>query len=148
MWGMSKWKKTHCELVANGANLPRLAPREPSCHFLQDSTRSISRKAVWRGASPEGCMMAIPSTQSWMCRTYTTSVTRNLLRSSKCFSTCPGLRLGCGIQCTEPMNPLEPKQRPKLFAAAMRLLRFAIFFCSYAALIMTIVAVVLKDIHS
>ena len=29
------------------------------------------------------------------------------------------LRLGCGIQCVEPMHPLGPKQRPKLFVAAV-----------------------------
>ena len=36
------------------------------------------------------------------------------------------LRLGCGIQCVEPMHPLGPKQRPKLFVAAVKLLRFAL----------------------
>ena len=36
------------------------------------------------------------------------------------------LRLGCGIQCTETMLPLGPNQRPRLNAAALKLLRFAL----------------------
>eukprot|EP00434_Breviolum_minutum_P025559 symbB.v1.2.022583.t1/scaffold1981.1/size93869/6 len=36
------------------------------------------------------------------------------------------LRLGCGIQCTEPMLPLGSNQRPRLYAAALKLLRFAL----------------------
>ena len=36
------------------------------------------------------------------------------------------LRLGCGIQCTDSIHPLGPKQRTKLYIAALRLLRFAI----------------------
>ena len=36
------------------------------------------------------------------------------------------LRLGCGIQCTEAFTPIGVNQRPKLFAAAVKLLRFAI----------------------
>eukprot|EP00434_Breviolum_minutum_P044278 symbB.v1.2.039533.t1/scaffold6630.1/size16587/2 len=36
------------------------------------------------------------------------------------------LRLGCGIQCTETMLPLGPNQRPRLYAAALKLLRFAL----------------------
>ena len=36
------------------------------------------------------------------------------------------LRLGCGIQCTETMLPPGPQQRPRLFTAAVKLLRFAI----------------------
>lgn len=36
------------------------------------------------------------------------------------------LRLGCGIQCTETMVPIGTHQRPKLFAAAVKLLKFAI----------------------
>ena len=45
------------------------------------------------------------------------------------------LRLGCGIQCTETMLPLGPNQRPRLYAAALKLLRFAlrldqVRFCS------------------
>ena len=36
------------------------------------------------------------------------------------------LRLGCGLQCTEPMLPLGPNHRPKLYAAAVKLLRFVI----------------------
>ena len=36
------------------------------------------------------------------------------------------LRLGCGLQCVEPMRPLGPKQRPKLFVAALKLLKFAL----------------------
>ena len=36
------------------------------------------------------------------------------------------LRLGCGIQCTEAMPPLGPNQRPRLYAAALKLLRFAL----------------------
>ena len=47
------------------------------------------------------------------------------------------LRLGCGIQCTETMLPLGPNQRPRLYAAALKLLRFALRldqarFCSEA----------------
>ena len=36
------------------------------------------------------------------------------------------LRLGCGIQCTETMLPLGSNQRPRLYAAALKLLRFAL----------------------
>lgn len=36
------------------------------------------------------------------------------------------LRLGCGLQCTEPMSPLGPNHRPKLYAAAVKLLRFVV----------------------
>ena len=36
------------------------------------------------------------------------------------------LRLGCGIQCTETMLPLGPNQRPRLYTAAVKLLRFAV----------------------
>ena len=36
------------------------------------------------------------------------------------------LRLGCGIQCTEAMLPLGPNQPPRLYTAALKLLRFAI----------------------
>lgn len=36
------------------------------------------------------------------------------------------LRLGCGLQCTEAMLPLGPNHRPKLYTAAVKLLRFAI----------------------
>jgi len=36
------------------------------------------------------------------------------------------LRLGCGIQCTEAMAPIGTHQRPKLFAGAVKPLRFAI----------------------
>lgn len=36
------------------------------------------------------------------------------------------LRLGCGIQCTDALHPLGPRQRTKLHIAALRLLRFAL----------------------
>ena len=36
------------------------------------------------------------------------------------------LRLGCGVQCTETLVPIRTDQRPKLFSAAVKLLRFAI----------------------
>ena len=36
------------------------------------------------------------------------------------------LRIGCGIQCTETLLPLGPNQRPRLYTAAIKLLRFAI----------------------
>ena len=35
------------------------------------------------------------------------------------------LRVGCGLQCTLPLHPLGPSSRPKLFAAAVNLLKFA-----------------------
>ena len=36
------------------------------------------------------------------------------------------LRLCCGIQCTDSMHPQRPRQRQKLFIAALKLLRFAV----------------------
>ena len=36
------------------------------------------------------------------------------------------LRLCCGIQCTDNLHPNGPRQRRKLFTAALKLLRFAI----------------------
>ena len=36
------------------------------------------------------------------------------------------LRLCCGIQCTDSLHPNGPRQRRKLFTAALQLLRFAI----------------------
>ena len=36
------------------------------------------------------------------------------------------LRLCCGIQCTDSLHPNGPRQRRKLFTAALKLLRFAI----------------------
>ena len=36
------------------------------------------------------------------------------------------LRLCCGIQCTDSMHPQGPRQRRKLFIAALKLLRFAV----------------------
>ena len=36
------------------------------------------------------------------------------------------LRLCCGIQCTDSLHPNGPRQRQKLFTAALKLLRFAI----------------------
>ena len=36
------------------------------------------------------------------------------------------LRLCCGIQCTDSMHPQGPRQRQKLFIAALKLLRFAV----------------------
>ena len=36
------------------------------------------------------------------------------------------LRLCCGIQCTDSLHPNGPRQRRKLFTAALKLLRFAV----------------------
>ena len=36
------------------------------------------------------------------------------------------LRLCCGIQCTDSLQPSGPRKRRKLFTAALKLLRFAI----------------------